>query len=258
MTYCLAIKTDRGLVFASDSRTNAGADQVSVYSKMHVFGSDGDRVLVILTSGNLATTQAVLRRVRRDAEDPSKSGILTVATLAEAAEYIGELNAAERRKHQQHESDGFNAEASFIIGGQIAGEPHQIFLVYPQGNYIRATPETPYLQIGETKYGKPILDRIVSENLSIELAARSALVSMDSTLRSNATVGPPIELITYATGAITVPSRLVFKEDSDYLRELRVAWQEALKRSFEQLPEVPYPRTRSNTRIKLVDGPGDP
>lgn len=257
MTYCLAIKTDLGLVFASDSRTNAGADQVSVYSKMHVFGTDGDRVLVILTSGNLATTQAVLRGVRRDAEDPSRTGLLTVGTIAEAADYIGALNAAERRKHEPHESDRFNAEASFIVGGQIAGGPHQIFLVYPQGNYIRATPETPYLQIGETKYGKPILDRIVSESLSIELAARSALVSMDSTLRSNATVGPPIELLTYSADSLAVPPRLVLREDSDYLRELRVAWQEALKRSFEQLPEVPYPRPRSSAHIRLVDAPGD-
>lgn len=255
MTYCVAIKVNEGLVFASDSRTNAGVDQVSVYSKMHTFGADGDRTLIVLTAGNLATTQAVLRRVRRDTGDGTDPGILGLPTMAEVAEYVGELSIGEQRKHKRHESDKFNAEASFIVGGQIGDEPPQIFLVYPQGNCIRATPETPYLQIGETKYGKPILDRIVSESLPMELAARCALVSMDSTLRSNVTVGPPIELITYARGSLKLPPRLVFGEDSDYLRELRSAWQEALKRSFEQLPRVPYPRSQ---HIKLLDAPGDP
>jgi len=254
VTYCVAIKVNEGLVFASDSRTNAGVDQVSVYSKMHAFGADGDRTLVVLTAGNLATTQAVLRRVRRGTGKGTDPEILDFSTLAEVAEYVGDLSVAEQKKHKRHESDKFNAEASFLVGGQIGDEPPQIFLVYPQGNYIRATPETPYLQIGEAKYGKPILDRIVSEALPMELAARCALVSMDSTLRSNVTVGPPIELLTYASDSLKLPPRLVFGEDSDYLRELRIAWQDALKRSFEQLPRVPYPRVQ---HIRLVDAPGD-
>jgi putative proteasome-type protease len=254
VTYCVAIKVDEGVVFASDSRTNAGVDHVSVYSKMHTFGTDGDRTIVVLTSGNLATTQAVLRRLRRDSASGADPRVAATASMAETAEYIGELSVAEQKKHGRHESEKFSPEASFIVGGQIAGEPPHIFLVYPQGNYIRATPETPYLQIGETKYGKPILDRIVSETLPLELAARCALVSMDSTLRSNATVGPPIELLSYPTDALALPPRLVFQDDSEYLRELRAAWQEALKRSFAQLPSVPYPRAQ----IKLVDAPGDP
>lgn len=253
VTYCVAIKVNEGLVFASDSRTNAGVDQISVYSKMHTFGADGDRTLVVLTSGNLATTQAVLRRVRRDTRGGTEPEILSLPTMAEVADYVGELSVAEQQKHKRDESEKFNAEASFIVGGQIGDEPPQIFLVYAQGNHIRATPETPYLQIGEAKYGKPILDRIVSEGLPMELAARCALVSMDSTMRSNVTVGPPVELLTYVGGSRQLPPRLVFGEDSDYLRELRVAWQEALKRSFEQLPRVPYPRAH----IKLVDVPGD-
>lgn len=254
MTYCVAIKVGEGVVFASDSRTNAGVDQVSVYSKMHTFGEDGSRTVVLLTSGNLATTQAVLRRLRTDQAEGRDRSLSSARTMAEIAEYIGDLSVAEQKKHKRHESEKFNAEASFIVGGQIAGEQPQIFLVYPQGNYIRATAETPYLQIGETKYGKPILDRIISEILPLELAARCALVSMDSTLRSNATVGPPIELLSYVTDTVTLPPRLVFKEDSEYLRELRVVWQDALKRSFEQLPAVPYPRAQ----IKLVDTPADP
>lgn len=253
MTYCVAIKVDEGVVFASDSRTNAGVDQVSVYSKMHVYGEDGDRTVVLLTSGNLATTQAVLRSVRTDQAEGREPSLATAKSLAEIAEYVGELSVTEQKKRKRHESEKFSAEASFIVGGQIAGEPAQIFLVYPQGNYIRATPETPYLQIGETKYGKPILDRIISDQVPLELAARCALVSMDSTLRSNATVGPPIELLSYVTDTVVVPPRLVFKEDSAYLRELRAAWQDALKRSFERLPAVPYPRAQ----IKLVDAPAD-
>ena len=254
MTYCVAIKVGEGVVFASDSRTNAGVDQVSVYSKMHTFGDDGARTVVLLTSGNLATTQAVLRRLRTDQAEGRDRNLATARTMAEIAEYIGELSVMEQKKHKRHESDKFSAEASFIVGGQISAEPPQIFLVYPQGNYIRATAGTPYLQIGETKYGKPILDRIISEALPLELAARCALVSMDSTLRSNATVGPPIELLSYVTDSVKLPPRLVFGEDSDYLRELRVVWQNALKRSFEQLPAVPYPPAQ----IKLVDAPADP
>jgi putative proteasome-type protease len=249
----VAIKVREGVVFASDSRTNAGADQVSVYSKMHAFGADGDRSVVILTAGNLATTQAVLRRVRRDRDDQRALSLDGVRNMAELADYLGEISATEQKKHKGHQSEKFNAEASFIVGGQIAGEVPQIFLVYPQGNHIRATPETPYLQIGETKYGKPILDRIVSDGLPLDLATRCALVSMDSTLRSNATVGPPIELLSYSADSVVLPPRLVLQDDSAYLRELRVAWQEALKRSFAELPAVPAPPAQ----IRLVDVPGD-
>jgi len=253
LTYCVAIKVAEGLVFASDSRTNAGVDQVSTYSKMHTFGVDAERMLCILASGNLATTQAVLRQLRRDVADPG-STFHRAANMSELADHVGAVSSAEQRKHRAHRSEKFNPEASFIVGGQIAGEEHQIFLVYPPGNYIRATAETPYLQIGELKYGKPILDRIVSDELPIELAARCALVSMDSTLRSNATVGPPIELIAYGVDSLTVPSRLVLRDESDYLRQLRVAWQEALKRAFESLPDVPATRPQ----VRLIDARGDP
>ncbi len=248
MTYCLAIKVDQGLVFASDSRTNAGVDQVSTYSKMHTFEGRGKRAVCILTAGNLATSQAVLRQLRRDNDKGGTRCITSMAELSQVADYIGELSRAEQRKHESA-NDDFSADASFIVGGQIGKRPPQLFLVYPQGNYISATIQTPYLQIGELKYGKPILDRIVSEDLSLEVAARCALVSMDSTMRSNISVGPPIELLTYTADSGRFNERLTLSEDNAYLLELRRAWQEGLKAAFAGLPSPPALRPP----FKLVD-----
>lgn len=254
MTYCLAIKVDQGLVFASDSRTNAGVDQISTYSKMHTFEGGKDRAICLLTAGNLATTQAVLRRLRRDNEEGSERSLDSIADLAEAAEYVGALSRAEQRKHKSaNKEDTFAPEASFIVGGQVGSRPPQLYLVYPEGNYIAATVQTPFLQIGELKYGKPILDRIIHEELSLEVAARCALVSMDSTMRSNITAGPPIELLTYAANSGFFPRRLVLEEDNAYLLELRRAWQEGLKQAFERLPSLPAMRPP----FQLVDSRGD-
>ena len=253
LTYCLSIRVDQGLVFASDSRTNAGVDQVSTYSKMHTFEVPGERAICVLTSGNLATTQAVIRLIRRDNESGKGKRLDTVRDLAEAAEYIGALSRSEQRKHRSKQTDTFNPEASFIVGGQIVGRQHQVYLVYPEGNYISATVQTSYLQTGELKYGKPILDRMVHEDLSLEVAARAALVSMDSTMRSNATVGPPIELQLYTAGTMRFGKRLVLQEDNAYLRELRAAWQAGLKNAFERLPHLPF----SRPSVQLVDAQGD-
>lgn len=252
MTYCLTIKTDDGLVFASDSRTNAGVDQVSTFSKMHTIEGEG-RVFCLLSSGNLATTQAVLRQIRRDNEKGDTTSLYSIRDMAEAAEYIGSLSRCEQRKHRPKRDDSFNPEASFILGGQIAGRQHQIYLIYPEGNYIVASEQSPFLQIGELKYGKPILDRIINHELSLELAARCALVSMDSTIRSNVTVGPPIELLLYKAGALMFAPRLVLQEHNPYLAQLRNAWQEGLKTTFEHLPDVPFIRPA----VQLVDARGD-
>jgi len=252
LTYCLSIRVDQGLVFASDSRTNAGPDQVNTFSKMHTFeGANG--VFCLLSSGNLATTQAVLRQIQRDNERADGLCLNEVRDMAEAAEYVGALSRAEQKKHRSHSDESFTPEASFILGGQIAGRRHQIYQVYPEGNYIAATVQTPYLQIGELKYGKPILDRIITQDLSMELAARCALVSMDSTIRSNATVGPPIELLIYQADSMKMGTRLVLLEDNPYLGELRRAWQEGLKATFERLPSVPF----SRPSVHLVDAQAD-
>jgi putative proteasome-type protease len=238
MTYCVAISVDAGMVFCSDSRTNAGIDQVSTYSKMFRFGLDGERIFVILSSGNLATTQATISRVKRDIRQQAETSLLTVDTMNEAAAYLGGVSRAEQDKHQ-----GSGFEASFIIGGQIGSRKQKIVLVYPEGNYISSSRDTPYLQIGESKYGKPILDRILEPALDLDTCALCALVSMDSTMRSNISVGPPIETLIYQSGSLTLPEPLKFQEDSEFLRELKRNWDQRLKDAFRQMPPFAWAST---------------
>jgi len=247
LTYCVAIRVSQGLVFMSDSRTNAGPDQLGAVSKMHSFDVPGDRAICLLTAGNLATTQAVVRGLHRDLDKKSGASLNRITDVAEVAEYIGKLSRNEQDKHRlkgkDAGKDSFNPEANFIVGGQIGKKPHQVFHVYPEGNYISATEQSPFLQIGELKYGKPILDRIIRDGVSLEVAGRCALVSMDSTIRSNATVGPPIELLTYTAGSLRLEKPLVLTEDHPYLHQLRQAWQEGLVQAFERLPSLPFIRS---------------
>ncbi len=252
MTYCLAIAVDEGLVFASDSRTNAGADQVATYGKMHTFTVPGERVLVILSAGNLATTQAVMARIRRDTENPDAEASLGKApSVEEAAEYLGEILHEQEAKHEEAVAKaGFSAEASLIVGGQIAGAAPSIFLVYPQGNYITTSDQTPFLQIGETKYGKAILDRIVTPATTLDDAAKCALVSIDSTARSNATVGPPIELMCYAEGALGLGAYVSLDEDDPYLLEVKRLWNQRLTEAFDAVPAITWGQTPSRSRFR--------
>jgi putative proteasome-type protease len=242
MTYCLAIKVNDGLVFASDSRTNAGVDYVSTYSKMSSFSLPDERLLVLLGSGNLATTQAVVSTIQRDLErTDAETSLFTVRDVGDAAHYIGELSRRVQKQHAEAlRADNISAEASFIVGGQIRGRPQEIYLVYPQGNYIRASEETPYLQIGETKYGKPILDRIVAAETSVEDAARCALVSLDSTMRSNISVGPPLELAICLRDSLKIDRRLSLKYGTPYYTMLQKRWNEGLRRAFERLPRFDW------------------
>lgn len=237
MTYCVAITVDAGLVFCSDSRTNAGIDQVSTYSKMYHFGIEGQRQFVMLSSGNLATTQAVIARIKKDIKDSAAVNLGNVQNMHEAADYIGEMSRAEQDKHT---TGGTIFEASFILGGQIAGDKPRLMMIYPQGNHITTSKTTPYLQIGESKYGKPILDRILHPHTSVDTAALCALVSMDSTMRSNLTVGPPIELTVYYTDSFT-QQHMRFEEDDEYLRELKRQWDARISEAFLQLPPVSWP-----------------
>lgn len=241
MTYCVAISLNEGLVFCSDSRTNAGADRVSTYSKMHRFSVPGDRSLVILTAGNLATTQAVIAQLQRDVEEDASFNIMKARYVSDVAEYIGKLSLAEQSKFSgsNGESAGFNASASFIVGGQIKEYEPELYMVYPEGNHITASDQFPYLQIGETKYGKPILDRVIRRDTSHESALRCALVSMDATIRSNATVGPPLECLFYRKDSLQPEEYYYsFNDQSDYLKELRDAWDNALQDAFTQLPRI--------------------
>lgn len=236
MTYCLAIATDAGLVFVSDSRTNAGVDMVNTYSKMYGFGIPGERQFTILTSGNLATSQSVISHVKKDIKK-SKRNILTMEHMTEIAEYLGELNTEEQDKTS---NSNVNAQSHFIIGGQILDHKPSVYMVYPQGNYIKTSSDTTYLQIGESKYGKPILDRILTPDVSLETAAMCALVSMDSTIRSNLTVGPPIELTIYAKDSLLPGKFYRFEDDSEYLRQLKKSWDQLLKDAFKKLPPVAW------------------
>lgn len=232
MTYCLAIKLNAGLVFVSDSRTNAGVDQISTYSKMHTFGVDGQRQFCLLTAGNLATSQAIVNQLKHDIAQGMPMSLMTMKSLDEAADYIGQVSLMQ----QQKAGGGSEFEASVIFGGQIAGSPADVVLIYPQGNHIATSRTTPFLQIGESKYGKPILDRIIAPETALHTAVLCGLVSMDSTMRSNVTVGPPIEVIAYASDSLVLKNRLMLDEDSDYLRELKRSWDQRLKEAFRSLP----------------------
>lgn len=237
MTYCLAISVDEGLIFASDSRTHAGVDQVSTYSKMHLLGKEGDRQIVLLSSGNLATTQATIARIERDIRDEVDTHLMSVVNIEAAAEYVGRVVRDQDERHGAAVSAaGISADATFIIGGQIGDRRARLYLVYPQGNYITTSEDTPFLQIGEMKYGKAILDRVIQPSTTLDEVALCALVSMDSTMRSNATVGPPIELLSYRRDSLRIDHYVRLEEDDDYLIDIKRAWNENLLDAFKKLP----------------------
>ncbi|MCP1676592.1 putative proteasome-type protease [Natronocella acetinitrilica] len=243
MTYCLAASLNAGLVFASDSRTNAGLDHVNSYRKMHTFFWPGDRILVLLSAGNLATTQAVVAQLDRDAADGE--GLRKARHLSEAAAYIGQVSLdMQRRYHAPDAPNPVSMEATFIIGGQIGDAPHGLYLVYPQGNYITCSDEQPFLQIGETKYGKPILDRIIEPGVSLDDAARCALVSIDSTMRSNLSVGPPVDMALYQANSLEQPRIVRYKLNSPYFASIRKQWGEGLRRLFEDLPRFDWEKDK--------------
>jgi putative proteasome-type protease len=195
MTYCIGLKLNEGMVFASDSRTNAGVDQVSCFRKMHTFKREGDRVIVILSSGNLSITQNAISLLERYASDASRRNIWNVDSMFDVAQMLGDC----LREVKEHDGvhlaqSNVDASANFIVGGQIKGERMRLCLVYAEGNFIEAGEETPFFQIGETKYGKPILDRVIQPDTPLIDAVKCVLVSFDSTMRSNLSVGLPIDL----------------------------------------------------------------
>jgi len=242
MTYCVGVQVNDGLVMVSDSRTNAGVDQVSTYSKMWSVGVPGERQFMICSAGNLATTQAVLNEVKRDAKEGAETSLMTVSSLTQAAAYLGKLSIEEQKKHAEQTQDPGGMQmfsSSFIIAGEVAGSEPGLYLVYPEGNYIASSSQAPFLQIGEIKYGKPILDRVISRSTDLNHAALCALVSMDGTMRSNLTVGPPIELSIYTAGSLQPPRYISFDQDSEYLRSLSKTWNKLLEQAFDKLPLIP-------------------
>lgn len=256
MTYCVAIRTNTGLVFASDSLTNAGIDHVSTYSKMHTFVEPGKRLFVLLSSGNLATTQGVVKQLRNDNSVLAKVCLSTVQSVADAVDYVGTLSSTLQRNQAARDTSNTNFEASFIFGGQIAGQAPEIYLIYPQGNYIHESSAHPFLQIGETKYGKPILDRVIRMDTPLEQAARCALVSINSTIRSNLTVGPPVEVLIYTADALDGGRQLSLAEDHPYYRALGEAWNEGLRQALNSLPPFAWEDQTQPIQVVQNDATG--
>jgi putative proteasome-type protease len=240
MTYCLAINVNEGFVLCSDSRTNAGTDNISTYSKMFSFCWPGERSFILLSAGNLATTQAVVKKLNSDVPGALVPNLTTVATMQEAADYLGLVSTQVQKIQSGRDTATTNFEASFILAGQIQGQIPETYMVYPQGNYIHESSEHPFLQIGEFKYGKPILDRVIKREVELERAARLALVSMNSTIRSNVTVGPPVELLIYRRNALDEGRRFTFREDDPYARQLSEKWNEGLLMALKNLPRLDW------------------
>lgn len=245
MTYCLAIKLDEGMVFASDSLTNAGVDQISTYPKLHTFSWVNQRNFALLSSGNLATTQAVIKRLRSDSHSDDHFSLFTAPNMDAAAEYVGRVSYEIQRANGIFDTSNIGFEATFIFGGQIGGDDPALFLIYPQGNFIHESPDFPFLQIGETKYGKPILDRIIRHDTPVELAARCALVSINSTIRSNLTVGPPIELQLYWRDHLDGGRHVVLKESDPLYKQINDAWYCGLKNALNNLPGLDWGASES-------------
>ena len=240
MTYCLGIYTNEGLIMASDSRTNAGYDQVNVARKMHTFCEPGERVFCVLTSGSLSLTQSIVTLLRRDFE--AGYGLAAAPTLYDAARVLGEqVRRVSELDRDALERDEYRFNVHLLLGGQIKGDKPGLFLIYPQGNPLQATEESPYLQIGETKYGRPILDRgIRFDRTTLEEAAKYALLSIDSTMKSNVTVGPPIDLLVYGSDELEVTRYRRFNEDDPDWQKIRARWQQALRGAVARLPNLRF------------------
>lgn len=255
MTYCVGMCLKEGLVFASDSRTNAGTDYVTTYSKMHIFTPSSDRIFVILSAGNLATTQEIINRIKRDLDfSDSGESLLSARYMFEAADYVGRVSVEVQQSHNSIlQLSGVSGESSLILGGQILGQPHSMMMIYPQGNYIESSKTTPYLQIGETKYGKPVLDRVLNYHLSIKEAAKLALVSLTSTANSNITVGAPFELSTYQGGDFKLHTHAKFDAHGEYLTTLEQCWTDGLNTVFNSLPDYDEAVSQSQQQMHLID-----
>ena len=240
MTYCVAMRLEEGLIFISDSRTNAGVDHIATFRKLHRFGVKGERIIVIQSAGNLATSQAVITRLRHQIQVNADRHLHNVTSLFEAAELVGEC-MTDIVKHVNGLSEGgeYDFTSSLLLGGQIMGEPPELYSIYPQGNFIAATIDTPYFQIGESKYGKPILDRTLNYNMPLDKALRCALVSFDSTIRSKVSVGTPLDLMVYRTNQFNLPEGRRLYDTDPYFSLIRRQWSDGLRNTMNNLPQPP-------------------
>ena len=242
MTYCVALRLDRGLVFAADTRTSAGTANVAQYRKLHYWRKPGERVIVLLSAGNLSVTQSVVSLLNEQlVQEPGARGTPPCSRFPRSTARRGwsamrcARCAASMAPRSRRRSSGFNA--SFILGGQIGSETPRLFLIYPEGNFIEATDDTPFFQIGEHKYGKPILDRVAQPSMRLGEAAKMVLLSFDSTLRSNLSVGLPIDLLIYERDSLDVRREKRIEQDDEYFRKLSAAWSDALRSAFSKMEE---------------------
>lgn len=241
MTYCLGIINRFGIVMAADSRTNAGVDYISAYRKLFDFSLPGERVILMCASGNLSVTQAVVTKIKREIRNQEEQNLHTLSNMDDVARHIGNtIREIQERDRPWLEKDRIDFQCNFLLGGQIKGEEPQLYLIYPQGNYIQATRETPFLQIGETKYGKPLLDRTITYNTPLEAVAKCALLSIDSTMKSNISVGPPIYLKMYETNSFVIRHKLELRLGNPYLAQIRKLWEEYVRQAFESMPNIDW------------------
>jgi putative proteasome-type protease len=238
MTYCVGLLVDTGLVMLSDSRTNAGVDQINTFRKMATFVRADDRVLVLMSAGNLAITQAVVNLLQEPPEEPGMpERIFRATNMFNAARVVGDaLREIHQRDAEDLKEHGHEFNGTFILGGQIMGEEPRLFHIYSAGNFIESSIDTPYFQIGESKYGKPIIDRVITRSSSLAQAAKCALVSMDSTIRSNLSVGPPLDLAVIRRDEFKLHTHISIDMDNEYFKMIRTRWGFALQEVFSELP----------------------
>ncbi|MEJ7670186.1 MAG: peptidase [Casimicrobiaceae bacterium] len=230
---------DAGMIFASDSRTNAGVDQIAKFSKMRVFARDDDRVIVTLSSGNLSISQNAINILEQRARaSETEVSVWNAPSMFDVARLLGDaLREVKTRDAPYMEQNNIDSYANFLVGGQLRGEKMRLFNVYSQGNFIEATPDTNYFQIGETKYGKPIIDRVIRHNSSLLDATKCTIVSFDSTMRSNISVGLPIDLVIYEADSLRIKLKKRVEESDAYFQMMHTQWGEGLRRVFAQLPD---------------------
>ncbi len=237
MTYCVAMRLNAGLVFLSDSRTNAGVDHIGTFRKMSVFENPGDRMMVLMTAGNLSISQSI-RQMVAEYQSPEGASIWTATSMYQAAQIVGEaIRNVHKRDASALEEFGIDFNVSMILGGQIKGERCRLFQMYSAGNFIESHDENPYFQIGEAKYGKPIIDRVTTPSTPLDEAAKCALISMDSTLRSNISVGFPLDLLVYETDTLSVNRFVTIDEKNQYFQMIRTNWGKQLKAVFEGIAD---------------------
>ncbi len=240
MTYCVGMRLEQGLIFVSDSRTNAGIDHIATFRKLHRFGVPGERLMVMQTAGNLATSQAVISTLFHRIQADQGQHLNNVTSLFEAATLVGEtMCEITNRTTALAHGDEYDFSSSMILGGQIKGQPIELYNIYPQGNFIRATQDTPYFQIGESKYGKPILDRAMNYQTPLDKALRCALISFDSTIRSNLSVGTPLDVLIYNADTMDFPEGRRIYENDPYFSMIRQQWSDGLRTTLAALPPAP-------------------